>query len=257
MKVIVFYLLLVVSVLADEEGMCDALPQLTDVDATEAFINSDDVAVIGFFEGEESYGYKEFVAAAREVKPILVGLCSNKDVWENYSVTSDTIAIFRKADDAQESLRLSDAKKVDSDGLVRFMKMNDVRYLTEYNQVTAVGLFQSRVKTHVLLFANRGSADYSKLQKRVEAVAPEFSGKFLFVLVNGAVKGNAKSLGYFGLTPRDLPRVGLYDSDLDKKWLMGKGDVTKDSVRLFCQSFLDGELQKTPQAGEPEGKTEL
>ena len=38
-------------------------------------------------------------------------------------------------DVAQENLRLSDAKKVDADGLTRFIKMNNIRYLTEYNQV--------------------------------------------------------------------------------------------------------------------------
>ena len=57
------------------------------------------------------------------------------------------------------------------------------------------------------------------------------------------MKGNARSLEYFGLVSRDLPRVGLYDSDLDKKWLMPKGKITKDGVRAFCQSFLDGKLQ--------------
>ncbi|XP_012694286.2 endoplasmic reticulum resident protein 27 [Clupea harengus] len=249
---------LIVSILADEEAPPDsALPSLTDTPAAEAFINSDDVAVIGFFEGEESYGYKEFLEAAKEVKPIPVAVCSDKEVWTNYRIESDTIAIFRKVDVAQENLRLSDAKKVDADGLTRFIKMNNIRYLTEYNQVTAVGLFQSQVKTHILLFANRGSSDYSALQKKLGALAPDFSGKFLFVLVNGAVKGNARSLEYFGLVSRDLPRVGLYDSDLDKKWLMPKGKITKDGVRAFCQSFLDGKLQETKEAGEPEAKTEL
>ncbi|XP_041959093.1 endoplasmic reticulum resident protein 27 [Alosa sapidissima] len=258
---VVVFSLLTVCILADvtdeEASLDDALPRLTDVEAVEAFLDSDDVAVIGFFEGKESYGYKEFLEAAKAVKPIPVALCSDKEVWANYSIATDTISIFRKADVGQENLQLSDAKKVDADGLTRFIKMNNVRYITEYNQVTAVGLFQSRVKTHILLFANRGSADYSKLQKRLGAVAPDFSGKFLFVLVNGAVKGNERSLGYFGLTSRDLPRLGLYDSDLDKKWLMPKGDITKDAVRAFCQSFLDGELQETKEAGQPEAKTEL
>lgn len=250
--------LFIVLINADEEAPpSTSLPILADVDALEAYIESDDVVVIGFFEGEESYGFKEFSEAAKEVAPIPVGLCSDKEVWAHYSVESDTITIFRKVDNAQENLRLSDAKKVDADGLTRFMKMNNVRYITEYNQVSAVGLFQSRVKTHLLLFANRGSADYSKLQKRLGAIAPEFTGKLLFVLVNGAIKDNARSLGYFGLKSRDLPRVGLYDGDLDKRWLMSKGDITKDNVRAFCQSFLDGELQKTKQAGEPEAKTEL
>ena len=47
-------------------------------------------------QGEESYGYKEFLEAAKEVKPIPVAVCSDKEVWTNYRIESDTIAIFRK-----------------------------------------------------------------------------------------------------------------------------------------------------------------
>lgn len=46
-----------------------------------------------------------------------------------------------QADASQENLQLSDAKKVDADGLTRFIKMNNIRYITEYNQVVCTSLF--------------------------------------------------------------------------------------------------------------------
>lgn len=67
--------------------------------------------------------------------------------------------------------------------------------------------------------------------------------QFLFVLINGAGKTNAKSLGYFGLKPGDLPRVGIYDGHSDMKWLMPEGEISTERVRDFCQSFLQGELK--------------
>lgn len=42
---------------------------------------------------------------------------------------------------------------------------------------SAVGLFNSKVTSHLLLFANRGSKDYAKLKERLSALAPEFTGK--------------------------------------------------------------------------------
>lgn len=44
---------------------------------------------------------------------------------------------------------------------------------------TAVGLFNSDVKTHLLLFTSRGSDDYTVLKDRMGALAPEFTGKVI------------------------------------------------------------------------------
>ncbi|CAB1439911.1 unnamed protein product [Pleuronectes platessa] len=211
-----------------------ALLRLNDTNAAEAFIDSAEVVVIGFLEGEES----------------------QKEVWADYKLSSDTITIFRKADNHQDNLVVADAKKLDADGLVNFISVNEIRYITEYNQVSAVGLFNSEVKSHLLLFANRGTKEFTELNEQLRALAPEFTGKFLFVLINGAVKSNSRSLGYFGIKAQDLPRVGIYDGSSDMKWLLPAGEISNEGVREFCQSFLRGELKDVKQAGA-EPKTEL
>lgn len=65
----------------------------------------------------------------------------------------------------------------------------------------------------------------------------------MFVLINGALKSNAKAVGYFGLKSKDLPRVGIYDAQSDMKWLLPEGEISTERVRDFCQSFLKGELK--------------
>ncbi|XP_071361535.1 endoplasmic reticulum resident protein 27 [Trachinotus anak] len=249
-----FLALLVSSVTATKKD--SALPRLNDTKAAEAFIDSAEVVVIGFLEGEESHGFKELVAAAARIDSVPVAICTVKEVWADYSLSSDTITLFRKADNHQENLVLADAKKLETDGLVNFISINEVRYITEYSQMTAVGLFNSEVKTHLLLFANRGSKEFTELKEQLGALAPEFTGKFLFVLINGAVKSNSRSLGYFGIKSRDLPRVGIYDGASDMKWLLPEGEISTERVREFCQSFLRGELKEVKQAGA-QVKTEL
>ncbi|KAM4585319.1 endoplasmic reticulum resident protein 27 [Odontesthes bonariensis] len=246
--------LLVCSVTAKEKD--GALPRLNDTKAVEAFIDSAEVTVIGFLESEESQGYKELVAAMKRVDSVPAAICTVKEVWADYGLSSDTISLFRKADDHQENLVLAEAKKIEAEGLVYFITINEVRYITEYNQVTAVGLFNSEVKSHLLLFANRGSKEYTELKKLLGALAPDFTGKFLFVLINGAVKSNFKSLNYFGLKSKDLPQVGIYDGNSDMKWLLPEGEISTERVQEFCQSFLRGELKEVKQAGE-QPKTEL
>ncbi|XP_060922834.1 endoplasmic reticulum resident protein 27 [Limanda limanda] len=233
-----------------------ALPRLNDTNAAEAFIDSAEVVVIGFLEGEDSHGYAELVEAAGRVDTVPVAICTVKEVWADYKLSSDTITIFRKADNHQDNLVVANAKKMEADGLVNFISVNEIRYITEYNQVSAVGLFNSEVKSHLLLFANRGTKGFNELKEQLGALAPEFTGKFLFVLINGAVKSNARSLGYFGIKPQDLPRVGIYDGNSDMKWLLPVGEISNEGVREFCQSFLRGELKDVKQAGA-EPKTEL
>ncbi|KAJ3614583.1 hypothetical protein NHX12_018155 [Muraenolepis orangiensis] len=250
---LLFPLLLSSAIATDTDG---ALPRLEDLKATEAFIDSAEVVVIGFFKSEDSRGYTELVGAAKRVDRVPVAICAGKEAWAELNITSDTIAIFRKADNSQENLVLAEAKKLDADGLVNFITINEVRYVTEYNQVTAVGLFNSEVKAHLLLFINRGTKDFTELKEQLAVLAPEFTGKLLFVLVNGAVKSNSRSLGYFGLKSSDLPRVGIYDGQSDMKWLLPQGDISSERVRDFCQAFLRGELQENKQAGV-EAKSEL
>ena len=43
-----------------------------------------------------------------------------------------------QVDNHQENLVLSDAKKLDADGLVNFITINEIRFITEYSQVVGV-----------------------------------------------------------------------------------------------------------------------
>lgn len=72
--------------------------------------------------------------------------------------------------------------------------------------------------------------------------------QFLFVLINGALKSNLRSLEYFGLKSKQLPRVGIYDADSNMKWLLPEGEISTERVRVFCQSFLKGELKVSNQS---------
>nr|XP_061791371.1 endoplasmic reticulum resident protein 27-like [Nerophis lumbriciformis] len=254
MQIGLIIFILVSCVSAKEKDV--TLPRLNNTKAAEAFINSAEVVVIGFLEGEESHGYKELLAAATRVDSVSVAICALKEVWVDYGIKSDTITLFRKVDNHQENLVVAEADEIKVDGLVNFIIVNELRYMTEYNQVTAVGLFNSEVKTHLLLFANKGRKEFNELKAQLGALAPEFTGKFLFVLINGAEDSNFRSLRYFGLKSKDLPRVGIYDGDSDMKWLLPEGEISNERVRDFCNAFLRGELKEVKEAGA-EAKTEL
>lgn len=47
-------------------------------------------------QGEESPGYQQLVSAAGRVHSVPVAVCTQKEVWSHYALSSDTIALFRK-----------------------------------------------------------------------------------------------------------------------------------------------------------------
>lgn len=62
------------------------------------------------------------------------------------------------------------------------MFVNLIIYTSSFSlSQSAVGLFQSKVSVHMVLFANRGSDNYSELKERVGALAPRYAGKVFLI----------------------------------------------------------------------------
>lgn len=58
--------------------------------------------------------------------------------------------MLMQADKHQENLVIAQAKKLEADGLVNFITINEVRYITEYNQV--VGPTQVLIAVVIICF---------------------------------------------------------------------------------------------------------
>ncbi|MBN3317349.1 ERP27 protein, partial [Atractosteus spatula] len=122
-------------------------------------------------------GFQEFLSVASRLQALPFALCSEPEVWQFYNITGDTVSIFRQTDSHQENLQLQERMKIDSDGLTRFIRTNELYYLTEYNDMTAVGLFSSAVRAHLLLLADKRSAGFAQLRELLKALAPQYRGQ--------------------------------------------------------------------------------
>ena len=71
----------------------EALPTPEDANA---FIEKNEVAVIGFFEDAESEAAKEFTAAADAEDTLSFGITTSKEVAEALETTLDSIVLFKK-----------------------------------------------------------------------------------------------------------------------------------------------------------------
>ncbi|XP_064408906.1 endoplasmic reticulum resident protein 27 [Latimeria chalumnae] len=238
----------------EEEEAADGPVVLEDIPATRQFIKSDEVIVIGFFKDLTKKEVKDFHAVAKEIQNLQFGLTSNTEVLRKFNISINTITVFRKTDNERLDLEITEGRTVDSSHMSRFIRMNELHVVTEYNPVTAIGLFNSAVPNHLLLFVNKKSKDYQHVVEEFRAAAGSFMGKMLFVLVDTNVKNNERVLGYFQLQKKDTPAVGLYNTATDEKQLMPAGEISAERVKGFCHDYLQGKIEETKGNPKPEEK---
>ncbi|KAM7182491.1 endoplasmic reticulum resident protein 27 [Macrochelys suwanniensis] len=228
---------------------------LGDIAATTAFISAAEVAVIGFFQELERPEVSNFHIVIGKIQEVPFGLSTNPEVLSHYNITSNTISIFRMVDDKRQDLKLTDGKEIDATKMSRFIRINELRLVTEYNPVTAIGLFNSTVQTHLLLFTDKASQEHTERVRRYREAAELFRGKILFVLVDSNVKGNERVMSFFKLKKSQLPALAIFHTPDEEQDVLPLGEVTVERVRDFCNGFLERKQRKEDPS--PEEKTEL
>ncbi|XP_011913867.1 PREDICTED: endoplasmic reticulum resident protein 27 isoform X3 [Cercocebus atys] len=170
------------------------------------------------------------------------GISTDSEVLTHYNITGNTICLFRLVDNEQLNLEEEDTESIDATKLSRFIEINSLHMVTEYNPVTVIGLFNSVIQIHLLLIMNKASPEYEENMHRYQKAAKLFQGKILFILVDSGMKANGKVISFFKLKESQLPALAIYRT-LDDKWdTLPKVEVSVEHVQNFCDGFLSGKL---------------
>ncbi|MEE6502590.1 hypothetical protein FKM82_004563 [Ascaphus truei] len=229
---------------------------LADVSAVKAFIDSSEISVIGFFEDLGTAEAKDFSALVTEHPEWEYGVSTSAEVQKHFNVTGNTVSIFRQVDSAREDLVINETKDVNAAKLYRFLTINELRWVTEYNAMTAVGLLASKVQVHLLLLMEKGLEKQEEALKAFREAAEALRGKALFVAVDITVKGHERVMSFFHVRKSDLPAVAIYNTEDESKQVMGTGDITVQHLKDFYFSFLSGKSTEEDSKRREE-KTEL
>ena len=214
--------------------------KLADVEAAKNFIDNQDVAVVGFFDSEDSDEAKAFLEAVRSDDENSYGFSGESAVFEEYKVSSPKIVLFKKFDEG----------RVDYDGewddakIVEWVNENSLPLFVDFTQESAQKIFSGSVKTHLLLFAKKSDDKYTTYTETMTNLAKENKGKTLFVGVDLDEEENERISEFFGLTNDDLPAVRLISlADQLVKYKPEKSDLDEDYLRSFLADFNDGKLK--------------
>ncbi|KAM9228877.1 LOW QUALITY PROTEIN: endoplasmic reticulum resident protein 27 [Dugong dugon] len=214
---------------------------LTDVPAAVEFIAAAEVAVIGFFQDLEIPAVSVFHSVVQKFQDVSFGVSTSSEVLTHYNVTGNTISLFRLVDNEQLNLASEDIESIDDIKLSRFIEINKLHLVTEYNPLSVIGLFNSLIPIHLLLIINKASPGYEENMHRYQKAAKLFQGKILFILVDSSVKGNGKLISFFKLKKSQLPALAVYQT-VDDKWdTLPITEVSEAQVQNFCDGFLQRE----------------
>ncbi|XP_064308247.1 endoplasmic reticulum resident protein 27 [Phalacrocorax carbo] len=223
---------------------------LNDIADAKAFISSAEVAVVGFFQEPEGPEASQFRLAAGRIPEVPFGLSTSPAVLSHYSVTANTVTLFRRVDNDRRDLDMNN-KDVDAEKMTRFIRMNELRLVTEYNPVTAIGVMQSSLQLHLLLITDKMSPKHPEQMHRYRTAAELFKGKIFFILVDSNLKSNERIVSFFKLEKSQLPALAIFHAPDEEQDVLTLDEVSVERVQDFCNRFLQ-RMQK--KEDEPEEK---
>ncbi|XP_067830334.1 endoplasmic reticulum resident protein 27 [Heptranchias perlo] len=225
---------------------------LNNVTSAKDFINGAQVTVIGFIKDLESIDAEAFNEVVRTVRNLPFAVTYNVAVWEKYNITKNTISLFKKFDEPRADYQFEDGGLASNlTPILQFLRHNEMHLVTEYNHMDASQIFGSRIPYHLLLLVSKKSEKYQPLLKKFKAVAPEFKGKVIFILVDTDLKGNNRVISYFNVKEVDLPVICLFYVLTESVDVIKATEVTPESIRKFCNDFMKSNEKSTEPPPKP------
>ncbi|XP_058719656.1 endoplasmic reticulum resident protein 27-like [Poecile atricapillus] len=229
---------------------------LNNVADAEAFVSGAEVAVIGFFQDPQSPEADVFRRAAGQMPEVSFGLSSSAAVLSHYGASENTVAVFRRVDNDRRDLDMNNGD-VDAKKLTHFVRMNELRLVTEYNPVTAIGVMQSSFQFNLLLITDKMSPKHPERMRKFRAAAELYKGKILFILLDSNLKSNERVLSYFQLKKSQLPALAIFHTPDDEHDLLTVDEISIERVQDFCNRFQQRMQKKEDKSEEKPLNEEL
>jgi len=215
--------------------------ELETVEAAEAFIKDNNVAVVGFFKDRESAEAKTFLSIANSVDEYPFGITSNEDVYAKYEAKCGSIVLFKQFD---EGKAVYDGESNEAD-IKKFLQTQSIPLIVEFNHESAQKIFGGDIKSHLLLFLSKEAGHIEKYVDPIKDIAKQFREQVLFVTINADEEDHQRILEFFGMKKEEVPSLRLIRLEEDMaKYKPTTTDLSVDSIKDFVQSYLDGKLKQ-------------
>ncbi|CAH1367000.1 protein disulfide-isomerase [Tenebrio molitor] len=215
--------------------------ELKTVEEAKEFIDASNVAVIGFFKDQTSDKAKAFLAVAANNDDQPFGVTSDDSVFKEHEAECGSIVLFKKFDEGKV---LFDGEATEQN-IKKFVAGNSLPLIVEFNHETAQKIFGGDIKSHLLLFLNKGEDHFEKVAEAARAVAKPFKEQVLFVTIDAGEEDHQRILEFFGMKKEEVPAARLIKLEEDMaKYKPESNDLTSESIKTFVEDFLAGKLKQ-------------
>lgn len=215
-------------------------PLLDSPDSAAHFIDEHNITVVGFFKDADSEAAKVLDELYFDTTLNLAKTFS-PEVFNKYEVHTDSVVLFKKFDEGRADFPLTE-DKLDQLSLNSFIQESSLELITKFTPEKTPAIFNSKVKTHSLMFINSSVEAHTALVEEARSVAKEFKGKILFILLD-VNDTPPKILEYFSVSADQAPTVRLFSMESRKKFTLSPSPFTTETLRKLCQDVLDGTAQ--------------
>lgn len=216
---------------------------LDTADDSKAFVEAQEVAVIGFFKDQTSDLAKVFLDAAGTNDDVKFGITSDDKVFKEHDVSGeDKIVLFKKFDEG----RVDYDGKADAEDIGKFVGKNSLPLVIEFTQETAQKIFSGEVKNHLLIFVEKTKEEeFKKISDAARQVAKSNKGEMLFVTIDTSDEEHKRIMEFFGMKEEEVPamRIIVLKEDMSKFKPETLG-VEKKDIETFVKAFLDGKIKR-------------
>ncbi|NXD94539.1 PDIA2 isomerase, partial [Chaetorhynchus papuensis] len=249
---------------------------LQDTDTAAAFVNSQDLVVVGFFKDLRGEAAQAFLEVAAEMVDMTFGVAEAAELFQVYGLSADTVCLFKKFDERQTNFPVDPARGLDMAELTQLLRVHSLQLVMEFTNETSNQIFGAKIPHHMLLFLNKSSSEQLSLRDGFRAAAggfrgevrrphgrdmeggcgtpqpqrPSFPAQVLFVVVDVTGHG-ADVLSFFGMSPADAPTLRLVKMENNRKYQMEQDDFSASAIRTFIQAVLDGKVKPRLLSAEP------
>lgn len=215
--------------------------EIKSVKEAEAFISSQPVVVIGFFDDFDSDDVEIFLGAADTIDNYDFGITSNKDVFKKYEAESGSVILFKEFDERKS---VFDGPEITERAIQKFVAVYAPQVIIDFNRNVTHHIF-SVVQTHLLMLISKKEGHMEKYVEPARDVAGLFRGKVAFVAIDVDEDAHKQILDYFRLDKGGAPTIRLlqFTDNVNRKFKPKDADLSPESIKTFVQDGIDGKLK--------------
>lgn len=218
-----------------------AAKDLKSIDDAKALIENNKVAVIGFFKDIESDDAKKFLDVCNAVDDQVFGIASDEQVLGEYKAKDGQVILFKKFDDGKA---VYDGK-IEEDDLKKFISVNALPLVVDFNQETAQKIFGGEIKSHLLVFLSKEAGHFDKYADGIIEPAKKYRGEILFVTINTDEADHERILEFFGMKKDEVPAMRIIKLEQDMaKYKPDNAELTSENVLEFVTAFFEDKLKR-------------